>query len=100
MRPTRLPAAHDRQLVQRALAMFTPWGAAHVPPPALDQSLLDTHFDQASARSDWDRTHALINPVDAGLPRLIREYNALLPSGDARRLAAPDAMLAIPRLAP
>jgi hypothetical protein len=29
---TRRPPAHDWQLVQHALARFTPWGAAHVPP--------------------------------------------------------------------
>ena len=71
-----------------------------MPPPALDQSLLDTHFGRASARSDVDRIHALINPVNAGLPRLIREYNAPLPLRSARRLAEPDAVLAIPRFAP
>jgi hypothetical protein len=60
---------------------------------------LDTHFAPASACSDWDRIHALINPADAGLPRLIREYNQQLPAGSARRLAEPDAMLVIPRFA-
>jgi hypothetical protein len=94
------PSAHDRQLVQRALALFTPWGTAHVPPPALAQSLLETHFGRVSACSDWDRIHALMNPVDAGLPRLIREYNEALPAGSARRFAEPDALLAIPRFAP
>ena len=74
-RSTSVPTAHDRRLVQRALALFTPWGAAHVPAPALDQSLLETHFGRASAYSDGDRIHALINPADAGLSRLIREYN-------------------------
>lgn len=94
---TRPPTAPDRQLVQRALTMFTPWGSAHVPPPALDQSLLDTHFGGASPRSDGDRIHALINPTDAGLPRLIREYNQQLPLGNAQGIEEPDAMLAIPR---
>ena len=94
---TRLPSAHDRQLIRDALAQFTPWGAAHVPAPALDRSLLATHFHSASRRSDWDRRHALINPVDAGLPRLIREYNQPLTAESALRLADPDAMLAIPR---
>jgi hypothetical protein len=95
-RRTRLPTAHDQRLVQRALALFTPWGTVHVPPPALDQSLLETHFDQASAYSDGDRIHALINPVDAGLPRLIREYNQQFLPGHPQRLAEPDTMLAIP----
>jgi len=99
-RRTRVPTAHDHQLVQRALTMFTPWGTAHVPPPAVDQSLLETHFDRASARSDWDRIHALINPGNAGPPRLIREYNVPLPPGSARRLAEPDTLLAIPHFAP
>jgi hypothetical protein len=49
---TRVPSAHDRQLVERALTRFTPWGTAHVPAPALDQSLLDTHFARASVCSD------------------------------------------------
>jgi hypothetical protein len=61
---------------------------------------LYTHFDRTSARSDWDRTHALINPVDARLLRLSHEYSAPFPSGSAWRLAEPDAMLAIPRFAP
>jgi hypothetical protein len=99
-RSTRVPTTHDRLLVQRALALFTPWGAAHVPAPALDQLLLDTHFGRASAHSDGDRIHALINPVDAGLPRLIREYNQQFLAGHTRRLAEPDVMLAIPRFAP
>jgi hypothetical protein len=99
-RRTRVPTAHDRRLVQRALAMFTPWEVAHVPAPSLHQSLLETHFGQASARSDGDRIHALINPVEAGLPRLIREYNQQFPRGSARRLSEADAMLEIPRFAP
>jgi hypothetical protein len=77
-----------------------PWGTAHVPPPPLDQSLLETHFDRASACSDWDRIHALINPTDAGWPRLLREYNQRFPTGSAQCLAAPETMLAIPRFAP
>jgi hypothetical protein len=99
-RRTRLPTAHDQRLVQRALAMFAPWGTVHVPPPALDQSLLETHFDQASAYSNADRIHALINPADAGLPRLIREYNQQFLPGHTQRLPEPDTMLAIPRFAP
>jgi hypothetical protein len=95
-----LPTAHDRQLVERALTLFTPWGTAHVPAPALDQSLLATHFARASARSDWDHIHALINPIDAGFPRLIREYNQPFPLGDPRRLAESETVLAIPRFAP
>jgi hypothetical protein len=61
---------------------------------------LDTHFAQASPRLNGDRIHALINPVDAGLPRLIREYNQAFPPGSARRLAEPDTRLAIPLFAP
>ena len=30
-RRTRLPTAHDQRLVQRALAMFTPWGRPTCP---------------------------------------------------------------------
>jgi hypothetical protein len=96
---TPSPTASDCQLVQRALAMFTPWWSAHVRPPALDQSLLGTYFDPTSRRSDEDRIHALINPVDGGLPRLIREYNASFPRENARCLAEPDTKLAIPRFA-
>jgi hypothetical protein len=98
-RRTRPPTVHDRQLVQQALTMFTPWGSAHVPPPALGHSMLATHFDGVPARSDWDRIHALIDPIGAGLRRLIREYNRQFPAGSARRLTEPDAMLAIPRFA-
>jgi hypothetical protein len=96
----RLPTAHDQQLVARALTLFTPWGAAHVPAPALTQSLLATHFARASVYSDWDRIHALINPTDAGFPRLIREYNQPFLFGDPQRLAASETLLAIPRFAP
>jgi hypothetical protein len=92
--------AHDRDLVARALTRFTPWGAAHVPAPALDRSLLATHFAPASVCSDWDRIHALINPTDAGFPRLIREYNQSFRAGDTQRLAEAGTMLAIPRFAP
>ena len=68
--------------------------------PALDESLLETHFARDSAHSDWDRIHALINPLDAGFPRLIREYSQPFRLGDPQRLAEPDARLAIPRFAP
>jgi hypothetical protein len=99
-RRLRLPTVHDRQLVQRALTRFTPWGAVHVPAPALDHSLLETHFARASVCSDWDRIHALINPADAGVPRLIREYNEPFLIGDPQRLAEPTTVLTIPRFVP
>jgi hypothetical protein len=96
----RLPTAHDRQLVARALTLFTPWGTAHVPAPALTQALLATHFARDSVCSDWDRIHALINPIDAGFPRLIREYNQPFLLGDPQRLAEAATVLAIPRFGP
>jgi hypothetical protein len=97
---TRLPTAHDRQLLQQALTRFTPWGTAHVPVPARGRSMRDTHFDGAPSRSDWDRIHALLEPANGGLPRWIRDYNQQLPTGSASRLADPDDMLAIPRFLP
>jgi hypothetical protein len=93
---TRPPTAHERQLVHRALALFTPWGCSHVPPSAADQSILETHFDGVSGRSDWDQIHALIDPTCAGLPQLIREYNDSFPKGSAARFEDPDHTLAIP----
>jgi hypothetical protein len=97
---TRPPTEHERRLVHHALALFTPWGCSHVPAPAADRSILETHFDEMSARSDWDRIHALIDPVCAGLPRLIREYNERFPRGSDARLENPDHNLAIPRFHP
>jgi hypothetical protein len=97
---TRPPTAHDRQLVHHALALFTPWGTPHVPPPAPHRSLLETHFDGFSARSDWERIHALIDPTCGGLPRLIREYNQHFPRESNVRLDDPDHTLTIPCFTP
>jgi hypothetical protein len=93
---TRLATMHDRQVVEAALTMFTPWGTAHVPPPALGHAMRDTHSEGAPARAEWDRIHALLDPVGGGLPRLIREYNQPFPLGSPWCLADPDDMLAIP----
>jgi hypothetical protein len=97
---TRSPTAHDRQLVHHALALFTPWGSPHVPPHASHMSILETHFGWASARSEWERIHVLIDPACAGLPRLIREFNESFPSGSVARLEDPNHKLAIPRFKP
>jgi hypothetical protein len=97
---TRPPTEHERQLVDHALAMFTPWGGPHVPTPAPDRSILETHFDWASMCSDSDRIHALIDPTCAGLPRLIREYNESLPAKSVLRLEDPDHRLEIPYFDP
>jgi hypothetical protein len=97
---TRPPTAQERQVVQQSLALFTPWGTPHLPAPAPDRSILESHFDGTSSRSDWERIHALIDPACAGLPRLVREYNATFPRGSAARLAEPDHMLAIPCFTP
>ena len=97
---TRPPTAHERRLVQQSLAMFTPWGSPHVPPPAPTMSILETYFAESSRRSDWEQIHALIDPACAGLPRLIREYNEYLPRESDRRLEDPDHTLAIPRFNP
>jgi hypothetical protein len=93
---TRSPTDHERRLVQQALALFTPWGSPHAPTPTPDISILESHFDRASVRSDWERIHALIDPSCAGLPRLVREYNESFPRGSNARLEDPDHMLAIP----
>ena len=93
---TRPPTEHERQVVHRSLALFTPWGAPHLPTPAPNGSILETHFDGVCGRSDWDRIHALIDPGCGGLPRLIREYNESFPSRSTARLEDPDHTLAIP----
>jgi hypothetical protein len=93
---TRPPTTHDRQLVHHALTMYTPWGSPDVPPPSPNLSMLDTHFGWTSARSEWDRVQALIDPTHGGLPRLIREYNKSFPPESAGRLEDPDHALAIP----
>jgi hypothetical protein len=93
---TRPPTAHERQLVDNALALFTPWGAPHIPAPPPNRSLLETHFDGVSKRSDWERIHALIDPACAGLTRLVREYNENFPEESNARLEDPDQALEIP----
>jgi hypothetical protein len=97
---TRPPTEHERQLVHQSLALFTPWGAPHLSTPASDWSILETHFDGVCGGSDWNRIHALIDPSCAGLPRLIREYNASFPNWSTARLEDPDHKLAIPCFAP
>jgi hypothetical protein len=97
---THPPTAHERRLIHHALALFTPWGSPHLPAPTSTRSLLETHFGGASPNSDWDRIHALIDPACAGLPWLIREYNARFPAQSALRLEDPDHMLEIPCFAP
>jgi hypothetical protein len=97
---TRTPTAHERQLVQHALALFTPWESPHLSVPASSQSILETHFNGMAARSDWERIHALIDPTCAGLPRLIQQYNESFPRGSDVRLEDPDYTLAIPCFKP
>jgi hypothetical protein len=93
---TRPPTAHERQLVDSALALFTPWGAPHIPAPPPNRSLLETHFAGVYKRSDWERIHALIDPACAGLTRLVREYNENFPEESSARLEDPDQALEIP----
>jgi len=97
---TRPPTEHERRLVHQSLAMFTPWGSPHVPPPAPTMSILETYFAGASAQSDWELIHALIDPACAGLPRLIREYNDRFPRESDMRLEDPDHALEIPCFEP
>jgi hypothetical protein len=93
---TRPPTTHERQLIQHALALFTPWESSHLSAPAPNRSILETHFDGVAARSDWERIHALIDPACAGLPRLVHQYNESFPRGSDVRLEDPDHTLAIP----
>jgi hypothetical protein len=86
----------ERGIIHKALTLFTPWGCPHVPSHPPDDSILETHFDGAVTRSEWERIHALIDPHCAGLPRLIREYNRLFPHGSMMRLDDPDQTLEIP----
>jgi hypothetical protein len=64
--------------------------------PSPERSILETHFDGGGCCSDWERIHALIDPACAGLPRLIRKYNASFLRGSAASLEDPDDTLAIP----
>jgi hypothetical protein len=57
--------------------------------------MLETHFGWTSTSSDWDRIHALIDPISAGLPRLIRGYNPHFKESDLC-LDDPDYTLKIP----
>jgi hypothetical protein len=93
---TRPPTEHERRLVHQSLALFTPWGSPHVLPHASTLSILETYFDWLSARTDWERIHALIDPSCAGLPRLIREYNNSFPRDSELRLEDPEYKLEIP----
>jgi hypothetical protein len=93
---TRPPTEHERQLIYHVLTLFAPWGCPHIPAPASDRSILETHFDGASPRSDWERMHALIDPTCAGLASLIREYNANFPQGSYERFEDPDDNMVIP----
>jgi hypothetical protein len=93
---TRPPTEHERRLIHRTLTLFTPWRCRHIPVPSPDRSILETHFDEASPCSDWERIHVLIDPTCGGLPRLIREYNESFPRGSRERLEDPDDNLAIP----
>jgi hypothetical protein len=93
---TRPPTTQERQVIDKALAMFTPWGAPHAPAPVPNRTLLETYFDATSECSDWERIHALIDPSCAGLPRLIREYNESFSCQSSARLEDPNQTLAIP----
>jgi len=93
---TRSATDHEQHLIQRALAMFTPWGSSHIPAPAPNRSILESHFDEMSTCSDWDRIHALIDPSCAGLSQLIREYNSSFPKHSKARLEDPEHTLEIP----
>jgi hypothetical protein len=97
---TRSPTEHERRLVEHALAMFTPWGCSHVVAPPPHVSILETHFNGASPRSDWERIHVLIDQECAGLPRLIREYNDHFPMGSDACLEDPDHTLEVPCFQP
>lgn len=87
------PSPDERELVRKALIAFTPWGTAHREP---DESLVSKYFGVSSPESEWNRIHVLIDPLCAGLPGLINEFNNCNSVDDTMRLENPDSKLEIP----
>jgi hypothetical protein len=93
---TRPPTEHDRSVVHNALVAFTPWACRHSPPQPSQVPILEAYFGRSSSQSELDRIRVLIDPVHAGLPRIVREYNHGLPRQSDSRLADPDHKLRVP----
>jgi len=75
MRP---PNEYERMLVHNSLYMFTPWLPIEIIAPINKKMLLSTYFSPESEKTGWERSYILIDPVNAGLARLVREYNEIL----------------------
>ncbi len=90
---TKPASNHDRELVQNALKLFTPWNTAHITVKA-GELLLAKMFAEESKLTNWDRKHLLLDPVCGGLEELINEHNQLF--GAALRLADPKLRLFVP----
>lgn len=94
---TQLPTKFEQELVQKSLHTLAPWlpyGAVH---QAYGGNVLEIYFSYLSSRTEWERTHVLIDPFCGGLQRVIREYNSSLPKeSDDMRLEDPDEKLETP----
>ena len=55
--------------------MFAPWQPVEVIAPTNEKTLLSTYFSHESEKTEWERSCILIDPVNAGFARLVREYN-------------------------
>ena len=64
------PTAGERQLIEQALTLFTPWGTACPSPVALPPAL-----DSLLAQSDVMPHHVLIHPACAGIAQSVRAWN-------------------------
>lgn len=73
---TRPPTAWERQWMQRALTLFTPWGSGCIPRDVFHSLDLPLGFDTLP---EHDRKHALMHPDCAGIERLVKAWNRHYP---------------------
>src|SRR5215216_761918 len=90
---TKPASDHDRQLLNDALKLLTPWNTAHITVKPGEMRLAKM-FAENSKLTNWDRKHLLLDPVCGGLEPLINEHNKLFRG--AQRLADPKLKLFVP----
>ncbi|HJP93513.1 MAG TPA: hypothetical protein VJ875_16255 [Pyrinomonadaceae bacterium] len=90
---TKPASDHDRQLLNDALKLLTPWNTAHITVKPGEMRLAKM-FAENSKLTNWDRKHLLLDPVCGGLEPLINEHNKLFQG--ALRLADPKLKLFVP----
>ncbi len=93
---TKPPNEDERNLIHESLTAFTPWLGPYSASPIPSKGILDTYFSLASEKTEWERSHVLIDPIKAGLAAMIREYNKLFSEISGMRLEDPDNKLCIP----